>query len=172
MDTTSDVVDGTTTSIANLAAARGADGRISLREALLAANATTNAVGSNDVILFNIGTPPSNGAHTINLLSALPTLTDGVTIDASRESDFAGNPMVELNGIAAGGTTDGLKLDTGSGGSVIRGLVINLFGDDGIDINAGSDGNTIAGNWIGIDVTGASTWATSAKASRSAARTT
>ena len=36
VDTTSDVADGTTSSIANLIAAPGADGKISLREAITA----------------------------------------------------------------------------------------------------------------------------------------
>ena len=40
VDTVSDVADGTTTSITNLGNARGADGRISLREATMAANNT------------------------------------------------------------------------------------------------------------------------------------
>ncbi|MFO0999357.1 MAG: DUF4347 domain-containing protein [Planctomycetaceae bacterium] len=40
--TTNDVVDGTTTSVAALLANKGADGKISLREALLAANASSD----------------------------------------------------------------------------------------------------------------------------------
>lgn len=154
VDTIADVVDGTTSSIGNLLAARGADGHISLREALLAANATPNAVGSNDVILFDIGAPLVNGAHTISLGSALPAITGAVTLDASLEADAADGPVVVLNGIMAGASADGLTLAAGSGGSVIRGLVIHLFSDDGIDIDPGSDGNILAGNWIGVDVTG------------------
>ncbi len=43
VDTTSDTVDGTTTSIANLLAAKGIDGKISLREAIIATNNTAGA---------------------------------------------------------------------------------------------------------------------------------
>ena len=41
----------------------------------------------------------------------------------------------------------------GRDGSTVRGFVINRFGQSGIWIE--SDGNTIAGNWIGLDATGA-----------------
>ncbi len=55
VDTTSDAADGTTTSLTNLAAARGADGRISLREAIFATNATANVNASTpDRIVFAI----------------------------------------------------------------------------------------------------------------------
>lgn len=53
VDTTSDVADGNTSSIGALLGSKGADGRISLREAILAANNTTNA-GTLDEIHFNI----------------------------------------------------------------------------------------------------------------------
>ena len=55
--TTADTVDGITTSVANLIAAPGADGRISLREAIQA----TNATGGNDTIRFGI--PLSDAGH-------------------------------------------------------------------------------------------------------------
>ncbi|MEE9168327.1 MAG: hypothetical protein V3U73_01105, partial [bacterium] len=48
--TSGDVVDGITTSIANLIANQGADGKISLREAITAANNTAGL----DTIKFNI----------------------------------------------------------------------------------------------------------------------
>ncbi|MDB6029066.1 MAG: hypothetical protein JWM68_5289, partial [Verrucomicrobiales bacterium] len=56
VDTTTDVLDGTTTSIAALIAAKGADGKISLREAIIAANNTAGA----DTVTFSAainGTP-------------------------------------------------------------------------------------------------------------------
>ncbi|HXK09782.1 MAG TPA: hypothetical protein VMT70_09075, partial [Vicinamibacteria bacterium] len=54
--TTSDAADGITTSVANLIANPGADGRISLREAILAANATAGA----DTITFGIPLTDAN----------------------------------------------------------------------------------------------------------------
>ena len=54
VDTASTANDGTTSSINNLRANMGADGKISLREAILAANATRNVNGVADEIYFQI----------------------------------------------------------------------------------------------------------------------
>ncbi|MGB5440513.1 MAG: DUF4347 domain-containing protein, partial [Gammaproteobacteria bacterium] len=108
VDTTSDVADGDTSSIENLLLDKGADGKISLREAILAANATPNGDVA-DAINFNITDPLVGGAHTIrvgNLADggngALPTLTDAVVIDGTTDADVAGTPIVELDGSEAG----------------------------------------------------------------------
>ncbi|MEZ6078125.1 MAG: hypothetical protein R3C56_21360 [Pirellulaceae bacterium] len=63
VDTTSDTSDGTVTSINALRANKGADGKISLREAIAAANATHNGTIA-DQIQFNIagrGSPDDHG---------------------------------------------------------------------------------------------------------------
>ena len=65
--------------------------------------------------------------------------------------------LIELNGSGAGGGVlkvgiAGLTLGAGSGGSTIQGLVINRFSGDGILVQ--SDGNTIAGNFIGTNPAG------------------
>ena len=70
-------------------------------------------------------------------------------IDASTDLHFALAPVVEISGIA---NTKGLVLDTGSDGSTIRGVVINNFGLEAIEVN--TNNNTIAGCYIGTDVTG------------------
>jgi Domain of unknown function (DUF4347)/Cadherin domain/Right handed beta helix region/Laminin G domain len=150
VDTVSDVADGTTTSITNLGNARGADGRISLREAIVAANNTANG-GTPDKIVFNIA---GSGVHTITLSSLLPTISSAMVIDASTDDSFAANgsrPAIVLNGNNT--VQDGLRLYTGSDGSAVRGLVIQGFTQDGIDI-ASSSGNTIAGNWVGLTSAG------------------
>jgi hypothetical protein len=56
-----------------------------------------------------------------------------------------------LDGSSA--NSDGLAID-GASGSVIRGLVINSFGNVGIDVFGDSVGTRIEGNFIGTDVTG------------------
>jgi hypothetical protein len=104
VDTSSDVLDGTTTSISALLANKGADGFISLREAITAANATAN-VGGPDRIYFDIA---GAGPHTITLtydgpdlgtaVDALPTIVQALIIDGSTEPDFAGTPVIEING--------------------------------------------------------------------------
>ncbi len=148
--TTSDAADGITTSIDALLANRGADGQISLREAILAMNNTANS-GSPDQIFFSIG----SGTQTINVTSALPSITDAVIVDASTQPGFVAAPIIELNGSGAGVGANGLRLNAGSDGSTIRGFVINRFDVNGIDINA-SNGNAIEGNFIGADVSGTS----------------
>jgi beta-lactamase superfamily II metal-dependent hydrolase len=120
------------------------DGPCTLRAAIQQANVS----GGTDTINFNI---PGAGPHTISPGSALPTITDPVIIDGTSEPDFAGTPIVELNGTSAGASVDGLKITAGS--STVRGLVINSFGGDGIELST-SGGNTVQGNYIGTDLSG------------------
>lgn len=150
VDTVRDVADasgfGSSLTISSLLSSRGSDGTISLREAIDAANRT----GGINTIYFNL---PGGGQHTINLTSALPTITEGLHLNATLDSDFAGTPIVELNGSSAGASTAGLTLSSTASNSSIRGLVINRFGTNGILVD-GADSVTIAGNYIGTDVTG------------------
>jgi hypothetical protein len=123
---------------------------LSLREAILQANQHPGA----DIIRFNL----PDGSRTLAPLSALPDITDPVTIDGSSEPGFAGLPLIDVDGSHAGGA-DGLHI-TG-GGSVIRDLVINRFqfdsnsgaGGSGIELD-GLGGNLIEGCFLGTDVTG------------------
>ncbi|MCP5090854.1 MAG: LamG domain-containing protein, partial [Gammaproteobacteria bacterium] len=139
VDTTADVADGDTSSISALLVSKGADGDISLREAIEAANNTTGA----DTISFDITDPLVGGAHTISLLSALDDITETVIIDGTTDADFSTMPIIVLDGSSAGADVDGLTLAAGSDGSTIRGLVINQFSKSGILVY--SDGNTIEG---------------------------
>lgn len=111
----------------------------SLRSAIDAANSTPGA----DSIVFNLGT----GTPTINLLSALPTITEAVTINGNT----GGATRVELNGAGAGANANGLTISGGN--SVIANLVINRFSGDGIRIT-GTGFNTIKGCIIGLDASG------------------
>ncbi|MCP3916959.1 MAG: DUF4347 domain-containing protein, partial [bacterium] len=120
----------------------------SLRQAIIDANAS----GGTDSIVFDISAALVDGAHTINLLSALPDITEAVTIDGTQDADFDGTPVIVLDGSGAGAGVDGLTLAAGSDGSTIKGLVINQFGGDGIQLDSGS--NTIVGNYIGTGVGG------------------
>lgn len=121
-------------------------GDCTLRAAIDQANA---AVGT-DAIRFDIS---GSGPHTIQPLSALPAILDTLLIDATTEPDYAGTPVVELDGSLAG-ATDGLFLAAGS--SSIRGLAVNRFewtaiaivGPEAID-------NRIQANFIGTDLAGA-----------------
>ena len=149
VDTTSDVSDGDTSSIDTLRMNRGTDGVISLREAIEAANNGAN-VGAPDRIEFDIA---GAGPHTIDLLAALPVITEAVVIDGTTDSDYAGTPIIELNGVGAGSDVDGLVLLGDAG--VVRGLVINRFGGSGIVLD-GAGGHTVTGNFVGLDAAGTS----------------
>ncbi len=147
------------------------DSVVTLREAITSANNNANinadvsASGTYgiDTINFNIA---GAGVKTINLTSALPVITGIVTIDGYTQSVATVNTLangdnavllIELNGAGAGAGTAkvgiaGLTLGAGSGGSTIRGLVINRFSGDGILVK--SNGNFITGNFIGTNPAG------------------
>ncbi|HXI88430.1 MAG TPA: C25 family cysteine peptidase [Blastocatellia bacterium] len=116
----------------------------SLRQAMLDANTATGL----HTITFNIA---GGGVHTIGPLSALPTIVFPMIIDGTTQPGFAGSPLIELNGTSAGLSVNGLRIN--SGGSTVKGLVINRFSDSGILLFLG-DGSTIQGNYIGTNAAG------------------
>ena len=69
------------------------------------------------------------------------------------QEGFSGAPIVEIDGSSAGAGATGFTLAAGSSGSTIRGLAINHFNGQLIDIN-GSDNNIITGNYLGTDLNG------------------
>ena len=121
------------------------NGDCTLRAAIEEADATT----ATDTIAFHI---PGSGPHTIQPGSELPVINETVIIDGSTEPDFSGTPIIELDGTNAGAGAEGLDIDAAN--SIIRGLVINRFDDDGIDIDSGPTGILIQGNYIGTNITG------------------
>jgi len=130
---------------ANLAVENTLDsGPGSLRQAILDANATNGL----DTIGFQI---PGIAPFAIAPISPLPALTDSSIIDATTQPGYTTQPLIELVGTSAGGSSVGLRLG-GSGGHTVRGMAINRFDADGIRLE--SAGNVIQGNHIGTDVTG------------------
>ena len=130
-------------------------GTCTLRDAITYANAN-----SGTTIEFDI---PGAGVHTISPGSALPVITKPTTIDGYTQPGASANTngptqgtnaviLIELDGTNAG-LNGALNLNTGSGGSVIRGLAINRSHDGCIDIVAGND-HVIEGNFLGTDPTG------------------
>ena len=79
-----------------------------------------------------------------------------MVIDATNEPDYAGNPVVRIEGAAAGAGVNGLTFAAASDNSIVRGLMITGFTGYGIQVDAGADGITIANNWIGTTGTGSS----------------
>src|SRR6185436_5388079 len=116
-------------------------GDCSLREAINAANASAGA----DTIAFSIG----SGAKTINLTSALPSITGTVTLDGTSQPGFSSAPLIELNGVGITAVVNGLTLATS--GCTVKGLIINRFKGNGITVQG--SGNVITGNYIGLNST-------------------
>ena len=127
----------------------------SLRQAILDANANSGP----DTIVFNI---PGSGVHTIMPLSALPTITDPVTINGYSQPGSSSNTLgqgdnatllLELNGASAGAGVNGITISAAN--SIVEGLAINRFGGNGIVVTgSGATGNQIQGNFIGTDPAG------------------
>ncbi|TMG52142.1 MAG: right-handed parallel beta-helix repeat-containing protein [Chloroflexi bacterium] len=114
----------------------------SLRQAILDANATPGP----DTISFAI---PGAGTHTISLLSPLPFVSDPAVIDATSQPGYAGTPLIELDGSAAGQNANGFDV---LADNTVRGFVINRFSGSGIFLHGGS--NLIAANYLGTDASG------------------
>lgn len=129
----------------------------SLRQAILAANATEG----DDVITFDI---PGPGPHVITPVTPLPPIVPdvidnqgSVVIDGTSEPDFAGTPIVELSGAIVGAGGNGLTIAVPR--CVVRGLAINRFAIGilftiTVDRSQGVSDGFVEGNYIGTDVTG------------------
>ena len=128
-----------------------------LRQAIEQANANPGA----DSIHFNIP-GGSTTVRTINPFTALPEVTGPVTIDGYTQPGSQPNTLavgnnarilVELSGefSAAAFGLGGLTI-TG-GGTTVRGLAVNRFGEAAVLIRGGG-GNSVRGNFLNTDPTG------------------
>jgi len=160
------------------------DNACTLREAIVAATMnkpstdTTNGCLAGiiapavDTIAFDIpGTDPgcSGGPPkicTITLLSPLPDITEPVIIDGYTQPTASANTLaigdnavilIRIDASSGGGTP--VRLAFGSDGSTVKGLSIVKPGGDannvGYLMTASSSGNTVAGNFIGVEPDGA-----------------
>jgi len=116
----------------------GDSGAGSLRQAIIDANANAGT----DSIVFDIA---GGGPQTISLASVLPTISGTVNLDATSQGGFVDQPIITLDGSGAGLGADGLRITASD--STIRGLVIDGFDDNGIEVEFGSN-NVIEGNVI------------------------
>ena len=128
-----------------------AGSQCTLRAAIQEANDTPGA----DTINFNITTT----SKTITPATPLPAIAEQLTVDGYSQPGSSENTkaassnailVIILNGLNAGAGSRGLAVD--ANGSTIRGLVIQRFDTAGIEVNGNE--NTVAGNFIGTDVTG------------------
>lgn len=116
----------------------------SFRQALIASNAQP---GANTIDFTVAGTIPIGP-------TALPAITDAVTIDGTSAPSFAGTPVVTLDFQG----THGLLFQNGSDGSILKSLALVSASNAGVTLNASdvtlqgndigllADGQTIAGN--------------------------
>lgn len=119
----------------------------SLRQAIFDANGNAGT----DTIVFSIG----SGAQTISLSSSLPAIIRPVLLDGWSQPGHVNVPIMRLDGQA--GATNGITLANGSDGSVVRGLMLTRFSNDGIVIQSGANSNTVVGNWLGTNGSGVTT---------------
>ena len=150
--TANDIADAPdTTSIAALKGNKGADGLISLREAISACNGTTGL----DTIKFAIGT----GLQTINIATTdgLPRIFDPLYLDATTQPGYSGDPIIELDG--SGTSEDNINgLYVRTNNSTVKGFIVHSFVDEGLEIDGSTgygDNNVFENNWVGITSTGA-----------------
>lgn len=137
-----------------------------MREAINAANADASVTN----ISFKIPAAQAGtgGVFTINVggatssLGALPTITRSITLDGYTQTGASANTnpittgsnavlLIELNGTNAGAKAD--ELNIAAGKTTVRGLVINRFSDDGIELST-AGGNFIEGCFIGTNAAG------------------
>ena len=160
--TSSDVADGNVSSLATLASQPGADGAISLREAILATNATPGAGALTIAFDLPNSDPGHNAAKstwTIVLgVQALPSLARGnVTIDGSTQPGSPSYPQIILDGYnvnEAAGLSNGITIT--SDHNSILGLTLVNFYDDAVLISGpNAAANLVAGCYLGPDANGA-----------------
>ncbi|OWK39974.1 beta strand repeat-containing protein [Fimbriiglobus ruber] len=105
-----------------------------------------NMTAGTDTITFGV-------AGTINVTTALPTITESVTVDGTTTPGYTGKPLVEVAGASAGSGANGLTITTT--GVTVRGLAIDQFTGSEIAITGtAATGNVISGNYIGINLAG------------------
>ena len=138
---------------------------LTLREAILYTNGTLNfsSFDANeqaqidesqslirDTIEFNIG--GGGSAQTIILNSSFPQLSVPVFLDGTTQiGPTATTPGITIDG--QGAISTGFEVGGTGGGTEIRGFSIGGFTDRAIYLNV-STGNVVAGNYLGVDITG------------------
>ena len=119
-----------------------------------------NALAGADNVDFNIpitepGYTASPLAFTLNPASQYQAITGPVTLDATSQPGYTGDPIIQLDGALAIGATAGFVIEGSD--STIAGFIVHSFLDEGLEIDGipgTGDNNTIQNNWVGIDASG------------------
>ncbi len=168
VSTTSDVVDGTTTNLTTLAGAPGADGRISLREAILASNGTASTAGGPNIItlpagtysLGNVGTGELQVGNGTALGTTIQGAGPGATIiqqTVAGRHVFNVNPALIAN---VGFTITGVTVTGGSsndgfgGGAIIAGGPGNALTLSNCAVNGNTSTSSSTPKGGGIEYSG------------------
>jgi CSLREA domain-containing protein len=132
----------------------------SLRAAIQETNHPNNP--GPDTIEFEIGGSGATGVKTIRPTAELPQITEAVIIDGFSQPGVSTNTAavgtnailnIQLDGSSAG-DAEGLSLGSGASNSIIKGLVINRFDRNGIEITGDVTNAKVEGNFIGTDPSG------------------
>ena len=122
-------------------------------------------------ISFDIPDISGSSVQTIDLSMALPAITAPVVIDGTSQPNYAGSPLIQIDGSGIMGTdNDGLVLSGGS--STVEGLSIVGFTGSGIVLSASGDGSQITASYVGYSRLGQIRLTATARASRSSGRRT
>jgi len=92
----------------------------------------------------------TSNVATITLASTLPTVNSTLVVDAQTQPGWSSNPMIELNGAAAGAGANGFTITASS--AIVRGFIINRFTQHGVYITGAT--GTVQGCWVGTNSTG------------------
>lgn len=135
------------------------DNNCTLREAIVSANTNASddctvgdAAPTVDTIEFSV-------EGTITLALELPPTSEPVTIDgytaptAAANTDAAATNANLTVVIDAGGAANGLPVDSAA---TIRGLVIQNYSQNGIELRSGGGSSVIAGSFVGTSADGLS----------------
>lgn len=144
----------------NLLTGQDAEGNISLRSALEAANFQAAPAGGH-LIQFAIGNQGTPATIHIGsgTMTPLPEITQQMTIDGWSQggAGYTGPPLIKLDGELLGqGAFTPVGLDIRANYVVVRGLTIvdfnSLGGGVGIALRSETTGAWIYGNYIGFDL--------------------
>ena len=103
---------------------------------------------SQGAISFKIA---GGGVQTIHLSQPLPAVTNSVLIDGTSQPNYAGTPLIQIDGSALSQGANGFVLTASS--STIEGLSIVGFSGSGVVLNS-SNGDLVAANYLGLPAIG------------------
>jgi hypothetical protein len=110
------------------------------------------AASMSDADLTDAAPQWTHSWWSIQPTGGLPAITNAVLIDGTSQAGYSASPLIELQGSNAGTAVNGLTVAIGGAGSVIKGLVIDGFGGNGIELDASNC--TVASNYIGTNPAG------------------